>query len=1019
MHTSYLAGCFTVLLMLSAPTYGGQTSGALASIQLSATSKTSTADYSKEPYVFEFIETDVRYEPDGKGQRDLSLKVRIQSESAVHDFGLLTYAFASRFETLDVVFVRVHKPDGTVLETPISDVQEIDSAVSREAPMYTDQREKHIAVKSLAVGDTLEAHMRWTVTEALAPGHFWYADSYFTAGICLQETIKIDLPAGLPVKLRNSDPQPSVQDAGGRRIYTFTHSNLKHAEESKIPDWEKNTNGAPLPDLELSSFTSWAEVGAWYNSLQQPKIEVTPEIRAKAEELTKGNTSDDEKLHAIYDFVSTRFRYIGVDLSLARYTPHSASDVLTNRYGDCKDKHTLFAALLRAVGINAYPALISSSFKIDPAFSSPSAFDHVITAVPRGDSFVFLDTTPEVAPFGLLLSNLRDRQALVMPDSSPARLVTTPAESPIPNYEHAKIEASLSINGTLDAKMRFEDRGDSEVPLRLAFRNTPENQWQELTQKIVAALGFGGTVSDVSVAPPEDTGQPFWFSFTYHRTDYPEWKNHRFVLPSPPIVLPPLNEEQKLSKRALPLGPIQDVMYDSLVKLPKGLFALPPQGVDQKSDFAEYTATYSNQDGALHGVLHFKSLLREVPGAERSAYDKFSTEMNDSAYRYIPVVGDFVAAGGAKSPASDPMPSKLEDLIPYFEQQVSADPNNTQALSSLSLAYCSMGRAKDAVALLEKIVSAKPEMADKLHLALGEAYLALPDEDKAMGEFKPYLAADPTPQQLNRVGYDLADANVRLSDALAYSTRAISSLDADSMKISADDLSQSDFRLMPELAANWDTLGWIYFRMGNYPLAEKHLEAAWELDQAAAIGEHLVEIYEKLGKTAKASVVANMTQALYSATAGPPQGKLHDALADETKRLHPLLNAATRSGYFGVHSLQGQVALVDMRSLDVVVPNPPQADSVNAVFAISFSGGKVEKVAFLSGSPELKRFAGAIASAKYFESLPDDTPARIIRKATFNCSRYSKHCTLFIATPEEAIRPVPTFVPLKINVIPQ
>ncbi|MGC0775237.1 MAG: hypothetical protein WB543_20055, partial [Candidatus Acidiferrum sp.] len=59
------------------------------------------------------------------------------------------------------------------------------------------------------------------------------------------------------------------------------------------------------------------------------------------------------------------------------------------------------------------------------------------------------------------------------------------------------------------------------------------------------------------------------------------------------------------------------------------------------------------------------------------------------------------------------------------------------------------------------------------------------------------------------------------------------------------------------------------------------------------------------------------------------------------------------------------------------------------------------------------------ASAKYFESLPDDTPARIIRKATFNCSRYSKHCTLFIATPEEAIRPVPTFVPLKINVIPQ
>lgn len=1018
MHTSYLASFLAVLLLLSAPTYGSQTSGASASIQSSATSKPSTADYSKEPYVFEFIETDVRYEPDGKGQRDLSLRVRIQSESAVHEFGLLTYSFASRFETLDVVFVRVHQPDGMVLETPISDVQEIDSAVSREAPMYTDQREKHIAVKSLAVGDTLEAHLRWTMTEPLAPGHFWYADSYFTAGICLQETIKFDLPADLPAKLRNSDPQPSVQVAGGRRIYTFTHSNLKHAEESKTPDWEKNSDGAPLPDLELSSFTSWAEVGAWYNSLQQPKIEVTPEIRAKAEELTKGKTSDDEKLHAIYDFVSTRFRYIGVDLGLARYTPHSASDVLANRYGDCKDKHTLFTALLHAVGINSYPALISSSFKIDPTFPSPSAFDHVITAIPRADSFVFLDTTPEVAPFGLLLRNLRGRQALVMPGSSPARLVTTPADPPMPNYEHAKIEASISISGTLDAKMRFEDRGDSEVLLRLAYRGTPENQWQELTQKIVASLGFGGTVSAVSVAPPEDTGQPFWFSFTYHRTDYPEWKNHRFVLPSPPIVMPTLNEEQKLSKSALPLGPIQDVRYESIITLPKGLFPLPPQEIDQKTDFAEYTATYSNQDGALHGVLHFKSLLREVPGAERSAYDKFSMEINNSAYQYIPVAGDFVAAGGAKSPAFDLLPSKPEDVIPYLEQQVSADQNNAQALSSLSRAYCGVGRTKDAVALLEKIVGAKPEMADKLHLALGEAYLALPDEDKAMEEFKRYLAAHPTPQQLNRVGYDLADANVGLSDALAYSTRAISSLDADSMKISTDDPSQSDFTLMPELAANWDTLGWIYFRRGNYSSAEKYLEAAWELDQTAAIGEHLVEVYEKLDKRAKASVVVNMTQSLYSATGGPARGKLPDALADETKRLHPLLNAATKSGYFGVHSLQGQVALVDMRSLDVVVPNPPQADSVNAVFAISFSGGKVEKVAFLSGSSVLKRFAGAIASANYFESLPDNTPARIIRKTTLNCSRYSKHCTLLIATAEDAMRPVPTFVPLKVNAVP-
>jgi hypothetical protein len=57
----------------------------------------------------------------------------------------------------------------------------------------------------------------------------------------------------------------------------------------------------------------------------QPKVAVSPEIRAKALELTEDKSSEDEKRRAIYDFVSSPFRYIGVDLGLSRYTPHAAS----------------------------------------------------------------------------------------------------------------------------------------------------------------------------------------------------------------------------------------------------------------------------------------------------------------------------------------------------------------------------------------------------------------------------------------------------------------------------------------------------------------------------------------------------------------------------------------------------------------------------------------------------------------------------------------------------------------------
>src|SRR5262245_26319489 len=62
-----------------------------------------TDDYSKEPYIFELIQTKARFEADGKSQREVTMRVRIQSESAVRELGRLTYSYASSLETAAVV----------------------------------------------------------------------------------------------------------------------------------------------------------------------------------------------------------------------------------------------------------------------------------------------------------------------------------------------------------------------------------------------------------------------------------------------------------------------------------------------------------------------------------------------------------------------------------------------------------------------------------------------------------------------------------------------------------------------------------------------------------------------------------------------------------------------------------------------------------------------------------------------------------------------------------------------------
>ena len=151
-------------------------------------------------------------------------------------------------------------------------------------------------------------------------------------------------------------------------------------------------------------------------------------------------------MRAIYEFVSSKIRYVGIDFGVGRYQPHEASEVLANQYGDCKDKDTALEALLRASGFATAPALIGVGIAPVPDVPSPAIFNHVITTVDLPAGRMWLDRTPGVAPFGYLLATIRDQQALVVPSSGAAALATTPANPPYLLMER------FEANGSLDAE---------------------------------------------------------------------------------------------------------------------------------------------------------------------------------------------------------------------------------------------------------------------------------------------------------------------------------------------------------------------------------------------------------------------------------------------------------------------------------------------------------------------------------------------------------------------------------------
>src|SRR5215472_18072137 len=127
-------------------------------------------DYSKEPFILERSSDTFKFQNDGTMVRELSMRLRVQSEAGVQQFGVLKFSYESSTESFTIGYVRVRMPDGSVVQTPTENFQDMPADVTREAPFYSDLQEKHVAVKGLGAGDLLEYQVHWEGHKPLIPG---------------------------------------------------------------------------------------------------------------------------------------------------------------------------------------------------------------------------------------------------------------------------------------------------------------------------------------------------------------------------------------------------------------------------------------------------------------------------------------------------------------------------------------------------------------------------------------------------------------------------------------------------------------------------------------------------------------------------------------------------------------------------------------------------------------------------------------------------------------------------------
>jgi hypothetical protein len=600
-------------------------------------------DLSKESYVIETSATKIVVEADGTATRELHAAVRMNADNGVKQYAVLKFAFISANEVVEIVSVQVRKPDGTVIKTPESNVQEMPQEVTSTAPMYSDIREKHVAVKGLGVGDLLEYQVRLRTVKPQVPGQFWFEYNFYKDAMIKDEQLEISYPSEKYLNVRSLEVKPEIREEAGRRVYRWSSSNLERREADAA---RPRRGKASMPSVQVSTFQSWDEVGTWYGSLQTEQVKSTPVVQAKAAELTKGLKSDEEKIQAIYNFVSLHIHYVGLSFGIGRYQPHAAEDVLGNEYGDCKDKYTLLASLLRAAGYDSWPVLINSSREIDPELPSPGQFDHVIAAIPLRGKLLWADSTPEVAPFGLLLPVLRDKEALSIPTNGTPKLLRTPVAPPFASSQLFTVTGKLDESGSFRAHMELTVRGDTEVLLREVFRQAPQSQWEKFAQLLSSGGAYGGEVGEVQTSEIEDLTNPFRVSYEYTRKKIGSWDNRMIVPPLPSFGFERKDAAiEKAPREPEELGSPSEIVYRSKLELPRGYSATLPMAVHVVKPYIEYHATHMMKDNVLISTRRMIVKQHEVPSTDWEGFRRFCREVVADESSFIKLQGESTGIG--------------------------------------------------------------------------------------------------------------------------------------------------------------------------------------------------------------------------------------------------------------------------------------------------------------------------------------------------------------------------------------
>jgi Domain of Unknown Function with PDB structure (DUF3857)/Transglutaminase-like superfamily len=430
-------------------------------------------------------------------------------------------------------------------------------------------------------------------------------------------------------KTINVSTQPTVGLSDGKESLLWSFENVQPIKYERMgKGWAgvRPTIKAAPSHFEFEGYVgdmqTWEQYGKWVSSLNKGRDILPEATKAKVRQLTARLATPEEKTKAVYEFLQSKSRYVGIQLGIGGYQPFEASVVDQTGYGDCKALSNYTIALLAAVGVKAHYVLISAGdnpVDLDEKFPN-SQFNHATVCVPNGKDTLWLECTSQTVPFAYAGLNTGDRRALAITENG-GTIVRTPRYAEAVNLQTRTADVFVDAKGNAKTKVRTIYKGLQYENDNLNFiLNHPYDDQKKWVQNNTQIPSFD--INSFTMVNQKDKIPSAIVSLdlTLNRLATVSGKR-LFITPNlmNRSAFAPEKTDQRKTNVVIKTGGID---FDTIqYHLPAEIYAeFLPQPISIKSRFGEYEATFTLDQGK---VIYYRKFIIHKGEYPPESYNEF------------------------------------------------------------------------------------------------------------------------------------------------------------------------------------------------------------------------------------------------------------------------------------------------------------------------------------------------------------------------------------------------------------